>query len=338
MSLDNLYSRRRFLGQTLKSAAGLVFLSNPPLKSGQSYLERSFFTMGTVVTISAYGESRRHVSHAIDKAIQEIQRVDRLMSLYKADSQLARVNSEAGKRAVKVDGDLIDVVQVAKRFHGLTGGSFDITVEPLMRLWGFRHEPPTLSTPPSDSEIRNTLDAVGFTHVFIDEKNQTLSLDHEASKIDLGGIAVGFSVDLAVKSLQSEGVESAFINHSGDAYALGSPEGDSGWRVAIPNPMNPGETVRSLTLSNTAISTSGNYEKFVLSGSRRYGHMLDVQRGIPSEHALSATVIAPTAIEADALSTGIFCMETSRCEELIHAARGTQAHIVSHDGNHAFLK
>lgn len=338
MSFDTRYSRRKFLGQTLKSVGGLVFISDFPLKSRQTYLERSFFTMGTVVTISAYGESRQHVTHAIDKAAQEIQRIDRLMSLYKADSQLVQVNSEAGKRGVNVDKDVIKVVQEARRFHHLTRGSFDITVEPLMRLWGFRQEPPFLSIQPSDAEIRKTAEAVGFGHILIDEKHQTIGLDHPASQIDLGGIAVGFSVDLAVKALRSEGIESAIINHSGDAFALGKPEDDSGWRVGIPNPVNPEELVASFTLCNKAISTSGNYEKFVQLGSKRYGHIFDAPRGVPAEFSLSTTVITTTAIAADALSTGIFCTDISLGNEIICGSDTAQAYIVSREGKLTVLK
>ncbi len=338
MSFDNLYSRRGFIGQTLKSVAGLVLASELPFKNKQAYIERSFFTMGTIVTISAYGESREHVNHAIDKAIQEIQRVDRLMSLYKTDSQLARVNSAAGKSTVKVDEELIHVVQAAKKYHEITSGSFDITVEPLMNLWGFRHEPPSLRKRPSDAEIQSRLDAVGFSHISIDEKNQAIGLDQADSKIDLGGIAVGFSVDLAVRALQSEGIEAAFINHSGDAYALGKPENDSGWRVGIPNPAKPEEIVASLTLSNKAISTSGNTEKFIQVGSHRYGHIFDPYLGTPSDAALSTTVIAPSALAADALSTGIFCMDVPRAKKIIGELGGTQAFIISSEGKLTFLQ
>ncbi len=264
--------------------------------------------MGTVVSIQAYGERVSQVNYAITRAQEEFQRLDNLLSLYKPDSLLSRVNRLAGKEEVRVPIEFIALIDSARLFHQQTQGAFDVTVEPLMRLWGFRSEEHSLHRLPSDREIASRLEAVGFHRIAMNRNAQTVGLTHERACLDFGGIAVGYSVDRAVNILRAEGIESAFINHSGDAYALGAPLDAEGWEVAIPNPLNTRETAERLMLRDKAISTSGGYEKFVTAGGDRHGHVLNPATGKSADSLLSATVVADSSLDADALSTGFFCL------------------------------
>jgi thiamine biosynthesis lipoprotein len=288
--------------------------------------------MGTVVTISAYGESRARVHQAITKAFEEIHRIDTLMSVYKPESQLSLINRAAGRTPVDVDTAILDTISSAKHFHDETGGAFDITVEPLMELWGFRDEPPQLNHYPSDSEISKRLNAVGFQNIIVNEAEGRIGLSNPHSKIDLGGIAVGYSVDRAVAILKEEGIRAAFINHSGDAFALGAPDDAQGWSIAIPNPEHPSEMIAQFVIRDRAVSTSGNYEKYVTIDAKRLGHILDPQTGRPSDAMKSATLFAPTSTAADALSTGLFCMSLDEVEKIVRRSKGLELFAVSRDG------
>lgn len=279
--------------------------------------------MGTTVVISAYGESREQIDHAVTKAFQAIQRCDDLMSLYKPESDLCRLNHFGGREPVCLDESIVEILHQAKHVHDLSSGAFDVTIEPLMQLWGFRNERGGSLHPPTDREIALALDAVGFKNIFFEGQNQ-VGLLHPDAKVDLGGIAVGYSVDAAVNVLRREGIESAFINHSGDAYAMGTPPESEGWGIGIPNPMNTHELVSNFSVRDKAISTSGNYEKTVEIHGRPFGHILDPRTGKPGDAALSTTLIADTAITADALSTGMFCLDEDQQAALVNRVHGLE--------------
>lgn len=335
MAPTQLYSRRNFLKQATRATSGLLLLSSAPslLKSRQlignlAYVERAFYTMGTTVTISAYGEDRSHLNEAITKAFEEIQSIDNVMSLYKPASQITTINRLAGKEPVNVDQRVLDIVQHARHFNGTTSGTFDITIEPLMELWGFRNEPIAAQTIPSDAEIYKRLDAVGMKNIEVNEQQRTVGLLNVHSKIDLGGIAVGYSVDRAVEVLRRQGIEQALINHSGDVYALGAPPESEGWEIAIPNPIDRREIISTFTLRDKAVSTSGNYEKFVEINGHKFGHILDPHSGKPGDAMLSLTIVAEQAMTADAFSTGLFCSDQQCAAAIMKRIKETEMRCV----------
>lgn len=303
-------SRRNFLKQTACFAFNGLILNNVPLLSAQTrpaLVERAFYTMGTIVKISAYGESVRNIHRAITKAQQEFQRLDSAMSVFISDSHVSLINKAAGKNEVPVDQSVIDILRSAKIFCEKTGGAFNICIEPMMRLWGFRNESKTITRLPSDRELYRTVETISINHLVINDGENTAGLSHEGSAIDLGGIAVGYAVDRAAMILKSEGIENFLINHSGDIMATGTPPDQNGWTISIPDPQNPSEIIKSFSIRNQAVSTSGNYESYVAFDDKRFGHILDPQTGYPSDRLLSFTAICSTAMEADAYSTGYFC-------------------------------
>jgi len=274
--------------------------------SSSILVNRASFTMGTVVNLAVYGESEAQCNHAINRAFEEINRIDTFMSVYKNESQLSLVNREAGKRGVAVDRSIVDVLKYAQRLSEITSGAFDVTIEPLMRLWGFRSEVSDSITKPSDKQIAKTLEAVGYQNISINEKELPVGLLNSESRIDLGGIAVGYAVDSAVKVLQAKGITSALLNHSGDIFALGAPREDDSWEIGITDPLQPGSIITSVRIKDQALSTSGNYCNFRSFDDDRYGHILDPKQGLPTSNVLSTTIISNNAIEADALSTASF--------------------------------
>ena len=261
--------------------------------------------MGSIATVCAYGESTAHVDDAISKVIVEFGRLDALLSVYNSASEISRLNSSAGQGPVRASQEVCDILELSKGFNVQTSGLFDITVEPLMRLWGFRGTP--RQALPTDGEITNALGAVGMSHLSVDSENQKVLLDRHGSSVDLGGIAVGYTVDRAAGILRSAGIESAFINHAGDAYALGSPDEHDGWTVAVPHPLEPGNIVHTEELVDRAISTSADNERFVTIDDLQYGHVMDAHFGRPGTRVASLTVVAPLATQADAYSTAAYC-------------------------------
>lgn len=315
--------RRTFLGATTRSIAGFVLLSAiPPWIRGSvahttAYRERSFVTMGSVMTMSVYGPGRREVDEAVNRVVEEFARVERLLSVFDRTSFVSKLNLAAGRNPLPADPDVVELFHSAQAFSESTGGAFDVTVEPLMRRWGFRSETRELKRVPSDRELSDLLGAVGYGNIFLDRKNGLVGLRHPRAAVDLGGIAVGWTIDRAVGILHRYGIVAAFINHAGDAYALGVPEESEGWSVGIPHPDRPGEIIHRMTLRDRAVATSGNYRKFVESDGRRFGHILDPRSGRPGASFLSVTVAAKTALEADAYSTGLYCLGSEKAVRTI---------------------
>lgn len=316
---SGVVSRRSFITGALYSLP-VVLLSPynvfPNNRKRPFSLRRTTFAMGTVISIEAFGSNDEQINHAISRCFDMFTRLDAMMSVYDDDSQVSYLNRNAGKSAVTLSEELQEVIQRAVVLSNETKGAFDLTLEPFMKLWGFRDQITKRESIPTDREIRNALESSGMHNIVIDGEH--ISLSHLNTRIDLGGIAVGYSVDKAVQILREEGIESAFINHSGDAFALGVPPETDGWKCVVPNPLSPNEYIKEFTISNCAVSTSANTEKFVTFGTKKFGHILDPQTGRPSEVVTSTTVITNTSLEADAFSTAYFTM---RSEDGIASAR-----------------
>jgi thiamine biosynthesis lipoprotein len=288
--------------------------------------------MGSIVTVKAFCKDERLCKKAIDEAFLEMKTIDRLMSVFEKNSQLSLVNGQSNRKEVRVDSRLIEVFGHAKRFSHLTGGAFDVTVEPLMQLYGFRDDA-AMNHFPTDKEIAATLDGIGVKNILLDTENSTVALAHPETKIDFGGIAVGYALDRAAAILRSHGITSALINHSGDIYAIGAPPGKKAWAIEITDPNHTDRTITSVDIKDQALSTSGNYENFRKAGGKTIGHLLNPSTGKTATSILSGTTIAPTAIEADALSTGFFVLGLNQSRTIIHQCEAVKFVAVVNNGN-----
>ncbi len=301
-------SRRHFLKHATRWAVGGILVSRAPsvfAKTGLLCVRRRFYSMGTLVTVTAYGESAEHLHHAISKIQSEFMHLESLMSVYDSRSDITKINNAAGRRMVAVDPTVIEALRFAGDGHKKTGGAFNICVEPLMRIWGFR-ESVRRYAPPTDKEIYRAVESASFSNLMINEKDQTAGLWREGAAIDLGGIAVGYAVDSAARILQSEGIGQALINHSGDIRAIGAPPDSDGWLIEVPDPANTSRMIAGFTIRDQAVSTSGNYEKKVIYDKKEFGHIIDPAAGFPGNTLLSFTSLCRTSVEADVYSTGYF--------------------------------
>ena len=301
-------TRRHFLTSLgLLAGAGAVATVAP--RSGSPRLARveaSRPGLGTWIRITARHRDGARAERAIARAFDAIARVDAQMSVHRADSELSRVNAMAGREAVPVGGALLEVVARARDASLASGGVFDPTVLPLMRLYGFYDSGRTRL--PSDREIGETLRAVGADGIALDRAAGTLGLTRRGAALDLGGIGKGWAVDRAVEALRAEGIEHGLVDVGRNVYALGTADdGAEGWSVGVLHPAT-GAVDRVFTLRDAAVATAGNTEHFVTLEGTRVGHLFDAARGRPSNPHLSASAVARTGTDSDTGSNLAFLL------------------------------
>jgi thiamine biosynthesis lipoprotein len=294
----------------------------------------SRYLMGTPVEIKARGADEAATQAAIDAAYDEIARLERLMSLGRAEGQLARINAEAGKAPVTVTPEVLEVIERAIGASRVTGGAFDITTQSVSSLWGFDGEHPRV---PSKREIKEALRHVGYRHVRINEAARTVFLDEPGVRVGLGGIAKGYAMDRAVAKLREHGVRSALVSAGGDMALLGM-DGDHPWRVEIKDPGHPERTLGWFYASDTTVHTSGDHERFIMVGKKRYHCILNPKNGYPARGARSVTVVTPDGTLGDALSRGVFVVGPSRGLRLVESLRNVDAVIVDPGGKVVFSR
>lgn len=258
--------------------------------------------LGTFVTISAYGEDRASLNSAISAAFDEFRRVDALMSVHRADSELTQLNARAAQTPVKVSPALFEVLAKAAAIAAGSGGAFDVTIRPLTDSWGFIWKDYRL---PSEAELQQARRRVDFRLVQLDATQQTVRFLRPDISIDLGGIAKGYAVDRAVEKLRACGVTIAMVKAGGDLRVIGAPPGKQAWEVQLEDPRKRGQRV-TIPLHEAALSTSGNYENYFELHGRRYGHILDPRTGLPVQGVAACTVVALTCCESDAWATACF--------------------------------
>ena len=267
-------------------------------------IESSLDAMGSTFTIVAYGESRVQLETAVDLAFEEVRRIDDLLSNYKPRSEWSLVNREAANRAVRVSPELFDFLETCLQDSRQSDGAFDITVGPLVKVWGFYKGSGRL---PHRAEIRGALSRVGYQKVLLDRSNQSVRFSRDGVEIDPGGIGKGYAVDRVVGILRERGIRSAMVSGGGSSiYGLGSPPGMSGWPVKIRHPRNPKESVADVVLHDLSMSTSGTSEKFFYAGGKLYSHVFDPRTGYPAQGMLSVSVTAPKTLDSEAWTKPFF--------------------------------
>lgn len=285
--------------------------------------------MGTLVEISVEAESRKVADAVMDEAFEEIVRVDALMSGFKKESEVSLLKHHAGERPVRISPMLMEVLQAGVSYYFLSGGAFDMTVGPLMKLWSFRGGPERV---PSGEEITRVRSFVGSDRMVLNSSESSAYLPVKGMEIDLGGIAKGYAVDRAVKALRSGGISHAVVNAGGDLFVLGSSRCPEGVPVGVRDPVNRGGLLGWVRVRDAAVATSGSYENFFVRDGKGYTHIIDPRDGYPVQRVLSVSVRAPSAMQADALATALFVLGSAEGLKLAESLRDVEALIVSSDG------
>ena len=267
--------------------------------------------MACLYTIDAYAAGdEQTLRKTLEAALDEVDRIDRLMSHYKPESPLSRINREAGQHPVSVDPELFTFIKRSLQYSEESDGAFDITVGPLMKAWGFFRGEGQL---PSEVQLAAVRQRVGARHVILNESDRTIRFDVEGVQLDLGGIAKGYAVDRAVEILRSQHVEAALVSAGGSTiYGLGAPLGKDGWRVEIQDPTDARKVARDVTLRNRSLSVAGSSEKSFEANGIRYSHIMDPRTGRPVQGMLSVAVLTDTGTDGDALDDALFVLGTAK--------------------------
>lgn len=286
--------------------AGLL-RSAPPLSRGAlRRVRRARYVMGTIFEITAWGRDRAETAAAVEEAFAAIRHADEVMSDYRPESDLSRLNRLGGREAVPVPAELHRILGEAARFSGLSAGAFDITVGSFLRLWERAEE---RDFPPDAKELAKVRTRVGWRKVRLLPVSRAWFSQPDL-QVGLGAIGKGWAIDQALAVLRSRGIQNAFLSAgTSTVYALGDDGLERGWLVGIRDPSGSDEDLfTTLRLRDASLSTSGGYERYWEIAGRRYPHIVDPRTGRPVEGMLNSSVIAPSATEADALSTAVFVL------------------------------
>ena len=273
--------------------------------TGQSIYNRTVKLMGSRFDITVVADEQRTADTAIDLAVAEITRIEKLISSWDPASQTSRINQHAGLEPVVVSAELFDLIKRSLTISKLTDGAFDITSASMDKIWKFDG---SMTEMPDPEAVRNSIARVGYEKIVLDESNHSVFLPEEGMKIGFGAIGKGYAADKAKKLLQDHGTPAGIINASGDMNTWGKQPDGQDWKVAITNPMDKDKAFALVPLKQGAVVTSGNYEKYVVFNGIRYTHIIDPKSGYPAHGIISATVFAPSAELADALATSLFVM------------------------------
>ena len=278
-------------------------------------VRRAHYVMGTVFEIEAYGEDPAHTASAVEEAFAVIRRADEIMSDYREDSELSRLNREGARGLVPLSSDLYDILRTSLQYSRRTDSAFDVTVGPLVDAWRQASKRGRWLDEP---ERRRVLSLVGSSHLLLEESQPAARFDQPGVRVDLGGIAKGWAVDRAAQVLRQRGIVRALVSAgTSSIYALGAPPGETAWKIAIRHPLREDDLLTVVSLRDQSVSTSGSYEQARKIAGKPVPHILDPRSGMPVETMWSSTVIAPTATETDALSTAAFVLGLDRAERLL---------------------
>jgi thiamine biosynthesis lipoprotein len=261
-------------------------------------LEKSADAMGSTYSIALYGYDRVKMEAAVDAAFDEVRRLDELLSNYQPGSQWSEVNRDAATKPVLVSPELFQLLAACLEYSRESEGAFDITVGPLMKVWGFYKGSGHL---PHKPEIAAALAKVGYRHIRLDPAAQTVRFDRSGVEMDPGGVGKGYAVDRMVEVLRQNGVRTALVAGSGSSiYGMGAPPDEPrGWAVKIKDPWDNRKTLAEIWLKDSSMSTSGSYEKFFRAEGKIYAHIMDPRTGYPAQGSVSVSVLAPRTVDSE---------------------------------------
>ena len=287
--------------------------------------------MGTKFDIVALHTSIDTCKRVMYYAFKEVERIENLMSSYKASSEISDINSHAGEHPIKVSPETFSIIKRSIEYSKKYNGLFDISIGPISELWGLNSDHP-VSAVPQKYIIDSLLKFVDYQKIILNENDTTVFLPYPRMNLDLGGIAKGYAVDRASKILLDRGIKNFMVNGGGDLYVSGLKQDSSKWVIGIEHPRDKSKFIATLELSNYALGTSGDYERFVIIGGKRYHHIFDPRTGYPAPFSQSASALAPTTEEAVILSKYLFIIGTDAYKEYLISS-GVRGVIVDSNGN-----
>jgi FAD:protein FMN transferase len=302
---------------------------NNVLPTSGTLHKQSTRLMGNRFEITVVAADKHFAAQCIEDAFEEIRRIEKLFTTYNDNSQVNAINQMAGIAPVKVDREVFDLIVRSKRISDLTQGAFDITYGSInKRLWNFDQ---TMTELPDAETAKRMVRLINYRNVITDERNATVFLRYEGMRIGFGGIGKGYAAEQAKNLLVQKGVKSGVVNAAGDLCAWGMLPDGKPWTIGIADPDGSRDAFSSLAITNTSIATSGNYEKYVMIGGKKFSHTIDPKTGLPVSGIKSVTIICPNAEIADAMATPVMIMGIHVGIDMINQINGIECIIVDDD-------
>jgi thiamine biosynthesis lipoprotein len=315
----------KYLWIFLVLAEGMLF----PVKgqSKQSYTD-VLLLMGSRFEITAISSEESKAQEAIQAGIQEIQRIEKLISSWDPNSQTSEIIANAGIKPVLVDQELFNLIRRSLKISRLTHGAFDISYASVDKIWKFDG---SMTEMPDSATVAASVAKINFNNIILDAENRSVFLKEKGMKIGFGAIGKGYAANKALEIMSKMELDGALVNASGDLISWGKDAGNKDWKIGISNPKNKEQIYAWLNISETAVVTSGNYEKFVEFKGERYTHIIDPRTGYPVKGLSSVSIICPNAELADALATSVFVLGKEKGLELINQLNGIECILVTDD-------
>lgn len=311
-------------GHLLTLMALLVSCASLPAHA--EWVQRTDAIMGTRIYVEVWTDDAAKGEQGIDAVMAEMRRIDELMSHYKPESQLSRINARAAQEPVEVDPELFDLIKLSTHYSEITEGAFDITYASVGHLYDYPHH-----VRPTEEQIKSALPAVNWRNMLLDPVHHTVRFEHAGMRIDLGGIGKGYAVDRGIAILQARGFQHALVTAGGDSRIIGDRMGRP-WVIGIRNPDDKNKVVTRIPIVNSAMSTSGDYERYFDEGGVRYHHIIDPRTGHSASKVRSATILGPTATQTDGMSKTAFVLGPEKALEIINRMPEYDAVFVTPDG------
>ena len=311
------------------AAAGLLLgllLVVAPAPARAEWRDRTDAIMGTRIYVEVWSDEAVKGDAAIDAVMADMRRIDELMSHYKPESQLSQINARAAQEPVQVDAELFDLIKLSTHYSVITEGAFDITYASVGHLYDYPHH-----VKPTEAQIKAALPGVNWRNMLLDPVHHTVRFEHAGMRIDLGGIGKGYAVDRGIAILQARGFQHALVTAGGDSRIIGDRMGRP-WVIGIRNPDDKDQVVTRIPIVNSAMSTSGDYERYFDEGGIRYHHIIDPRTGHSASKVRSATILGPTATETDGMSKTAFVLGPEKALEIINRLPQYDAIFVTPEG------
>ena len=296
---------------------------------GQIVHKRKLYMLGSPFEMTVVAKDTIAANLYIDMAIGEVKRIENEISDWIPTTPISEVSRNAGIKPVKVPVEVFELVERAIKISELTSGAFDISYASMDRIWKFDGSMKEMPTPEA---IKKSVEKIGYKNIILDKKEHTIFLKIVGMKLGLGGIGQGYIADKIHFLLLSKGCASGLVNVSGDIFAWGTQPDGKPWTVGIVNPINKSKIFATFPLENSAVETSGSYEKFVVFDGKRYSHIIDPRTGYPAQGVVSVSVFAKQTEIADALATGIFVLGIDVGLNLINQLKGIECIMVDDKG------
>lgn len=282
--------------------------------------------MGSAFSLGIVEKNKGSANYWLKKGIDEITRIEKLLSEYRSDSVTASINHLAENVPLIIPEEVLQLIQRCNQISALTYGTFDITSSPLKKLYSFKKEKLEF---PGKKMIRKTIGSVGYKNLVIDDENMTITKLKTNMHISFNAIGKGYASDAVKKLWQKNGITSGFINASGDLCAFGKKANGTNWRVGIADPDNKNQPMLYIPINNRAVATSGDYEQFFLRKGKRYSHNINPKTGLPLHGIKSVTIVSPSAELSDALATAVYVMGEKRGIPFVNQLPQTYCIIVN---------